>query len=116
MGAIYKMVEIETNDIKRYTAKRSLGKNSLAGTKQIFRFPGRDVVGRSSECMEGGRALQKPVILGGVLIQPLPDLNQSRERAAAALAELPAAIRQIETTEPYPVEYSTQLKQLNQSL
>jgi nicotinate phosphoribosyltransferase len=116
MGAIYKMVEIESRDIKRYTAKRSSGKNSLPGTKQIFRFPGRDVVGRSSECMEGARALQKPVILGGVLIQPLPDLKQSRELAAAALPELPATIRQIETTEPYPVEYSAQLLQLNQSL
>jgi nicotinate phosphoribosyltransferase len=116
MGAIYKMVEIESDDIKRYTAKRSSGKNSLPGTKQIFRFPGRDVVARSTECMEGARALQQPVILGGVLIQPLPDLKQSRERAAAALAVLPAAIRQIETTEPYPVEYSAQLLQLNQSL
>jgi nicotinate phosphoribosyltransferase len=116
MGAIYKMVEIESNDIKRYTAKRSLGKNSLPGTKQIFRFPGRDVVARSSECFEGARALQKPVILGGALIQPLPEIKQCRERAAAALAELPASIRQIEATEPYPVEYSAQLLQLNQSL
>jgi nicotinate phosphoribosyltransferase len=116
MGAIYKMVEIESNDIKRYTAKRSLGKNSLPGTKQIFRFPGRDMVARSSECLEGARALQKPVILGGSLIQPLPDLKESRERAATALAELPASVRQIETTEPYPVEYSAQLLQLNQSL
>jgi nicotinate phosphoribosyltransferase len=116
MGAIYKMVEIESNDIKRYTAKRSLGKHSLPGTKQIFRFPGHDVIARSSECLEGARALQIPVILGGKLIQPLPDLKQSRERAAAALAELPAAIRQIETTKPYPVEYSAQLLQLDQSL
>lgn len=116
MGAIYKMVEIESNDIKRYTAKRSLGKNSLPGTKQIFRFPGRDVVARSSECMEGAKALQEPVILGGTLMQALPSLKESRERAADALAELPAAIRQIEASEPYPVEYSAQLLKLNQSL
>jgi hypothetical protein len=60
--------------------------------------------------------LQKPVILGGELIQPLPDLKAARERAAAALAELPARIRQIETTEPYPVEFSAELLKLNQSL
>ena len=81
MGAIYKMVEIDTNDIKRYTAKRSLGKGSLPGTKQIFRFPGRDVVALSSECFEGARALQKPVILGGTLIQPLPTAREIREKS-----------------------------------
>lgn len=116
MGAIYKMVEIESGDRKRHTAKRSVGKGSLPGTKQVFRFKDHDVIGRSSECFEGARALQQPVILGGNLMEPLPDAHQARERAAAALADLPASIRQIETTEPYPVEYSAQLLQLNKSL
>jgi nicotinate phosphoribosyltransferase len=109
MGAIYKMVEIESGDIKRYTAKRSTGKNSLPGSKQIFRFPDHDVIARSTECLDGAVALQQPVILGGRLIQPLPELRKSRERAAAALGALPVNIRQIETTEPYPVEHSQKL-------
>jgi nicotinate phosphoribosyltransferase len=113
MGAIYKMVEIENGEVKRYTAKRSTGKKSLAGTKQIFRFPDRDVVGRSSECLEGARALQKPVMLGGKLIQPLPDVKEARERAAALLAALPERVRRIDSIEPYPVEYSAQLLALN---
>jgi nicotinate phosphoribosyltransferase len=113
MGAIYKMVEIENGEMKRYTAKRSTGKKSLAGTKQIFRFPDRDVVGRSSECLEGARALQKPVMLGGKLIQPLPDVKEARERAASLLASLPERVRRIDSTEPYPVEYSAQLLALN---
>jgi nicotinate phosphoribosyltransferase len=113
MGAIYKMVEIENGEMKRYTAKRSTGKKSLAGTKQIFRFPDRDVVARSSECLEGARALQKPVLIGGKLIQPLPDVKEARERAASLLASLPERVRRIDSTEPYPVEYSAQLLALN---
>jgi nicotinate phosphoribosyltransferase len=116
MGTIYKMVEIGNGEMKRYTAKSSTGKNSRAGTKQIFRFPDRDVVARSTECLEGARALQKPVILGGNLIQPLPDLREARERAAKALSELPERIRRIESAEPYPVEYSAELLGLNNTL
>lgn len=116
MGAIYKMVEIESNDIKRYTAKRAIGKNSLPGTKQIFRFPDRDVVARSAECLEGSRALLQPVIHAGRLIQPLPGIRQTRDRAAAALAQLPESIRRIEPSEPYPVEYSEALLQLNKKV
>ncbi len=116
MGAIYKMVEIESHDVKRYTAKRSAGKHSLPGTKQVFRLAGRDVIGRSSECFEGARALQQPVILGGQLLQPLPGLSQIRERAASAVAALPESIRQIDHPEIYPVEYSAKLLELDSSV
>jgi nicotinate phosphoribosyltransferase len=109
MGAIYKMVEIESSDMKRYTAKRSTGKNSLPGAKQIFRFPDHDVIARSTECLEGAKALQQPVIIGGQRVQPPTDIRKARERAAAELAALPASVRQIETTEPYPVQYSAKL-------
>ncbi len=116
MGAIYKMVEIESNGIKRYTAKRSIAKNSLPGAKQIFRFPDHDVVARSTECIDESRALLQPVIYGGRLIQPLRAIREARERAAAALAQLPPAIRQLQLSEPYPVEYSARLLQLDATI
>lgn len=116
MGAVYKMVEIETGETKRYTAKRSMGKNSMAGTKQIFRFPDRDIVTRSTECIEGARALQQPVILGGNLVQKLPGVQEIRDRAEQALAALPEWIRSIENAEPFPVEYSQELLALNKDL
>jgi nicotinate phosphoribosyltransferase len=116
MGAIYKMVEIESDGVRRYTAKRSTGKNSMPGAKQIFRFPDHDVVGRSTECPEGSQALLQPVIYGGRPIQPLAGVRQARERAAAALAQLPPAIRQIEPSEPYPVQYSALLLELDKTI
>src|SRR5579872_1505685 len=38
MGAIYKIVELESNGVSRATAKYSTEKNSLPGAKQVFRY------------------------------------------------------------------------------
>ena len=109
MGAVYKMVEIETGGTKRFTAKHSAEKSSLPGAKQLFRFTNRDVIGLYTECFSGAIALQRPVILGGRLLEPLPDVHTIRDRAAFAVSALPPNIRQIETIARYPVEYSPQL-------
>src|SRR5579863_1747356 len=81
MGAAYKLVELDIHGIKRFTAKYSEEKTSVPGAKQVFRAPHRDVIARSGEC-GNGEALLRPVLLGGELVEPLPSLEQSRERAA----------------------------------
>ena len=111
MGAIYKMVELEICGIKRFTAKYSEDKSSLPGAKQVFRDVARDVVARSGECGKG-EALLRPMILGGRLIEPLPALAQSRERATQCIANLPPALRQLEDAEPWPVIQSRELREL----
>ena len=111
MGAVYKMVEVDIHGIKRFTAKFSQDKPSLPGAKQIFRAAHRDVVARSGEC-GSGEALLRPVILGGKLVEPLPDLPQARERAARSLAALAPALRQLEVVEPWPVILSRELREL----
>ena len=110
MGAIYKMVELEICGIKRFTAKYSEDKSSLPGAKQVFRDVARDVVARSGECGKG-EALLRPMILGGRLIEPLPALAQSRERATQCIANLPPALRQLEDAEPWPVIQSRELRE-----
>ncbi len=110
MGAVYKLVEMDTCGIKRYTAKRSEGKISSPGAKQVFRLPDHDVLARSGECCGGnGEALLRPVILGGELIEPLPTVAAARQRAAECLAKLPPALRSLDMTEPYRVEHSAEL-------
>ncbi len=109
LSAVYKMVELEISGIKRFTAKYSADKISLPGSKQIFREEARDVVARSGECGKG-EALLRPVILGGRLVEPLPTVEQARRRAAESLAKLPAALRQLEVAEPWPVIYSRELR------
>ncbi len=111
LSATYKLVELEISGIKRFTAKYSEDKLSMPGAKQVFRDVARDVVARSGECGKG-EALMRPVILGGRLIEPLPTLESARARAAQSLAGLPAALRQLETAEPWPIVYSRELREL----
>ncbi len=111
MGAIYKLVELDIQGIKRFTAKYSDDKATVPGAKQVFRAAHRDVIARSGEC-GNGEALLRPVLLGGELVEPLPTLEQSRERAAAMMAKLPEEIRGLEPAEPWPVIYSRELREL----
>ena len=59
-----------------------------------------------------GEALLRPVVLGGRLIEPLPDLETSRAYAAASIAKLPPALRELEEAEPWPVIHSRELREL----
>jgi nicotinate phosphoribosyltransferase len=111
LSAIYKMVEVDISGIKRFTAKYSEHKNTLPGAKQVFRFPGRDVLARAGECSPG-EPLLRPVILGGGLVEPLPSLAQARTRAAKSLAALPAAMRGLEPAGPWPLDISKDLAAL----
>jgi nicotinate phosphoribosyltransferase len=113
LSAVYKLVELEISGIKRYTAKFSEDKPSYPGSKQVFRAAARDVIARSGEC-GNGEALQRPVILGGRLIEPLPTLEQARQRAVEQIAKLPPALRQLEVGEPWPVIHSKGLRELTE--
>jgi nicotinate phosphoribosyltransferase len=111
MGTIYKLVELDISGIKRFTAKMSEEKSTLPGAKQIFRFEDHDVLGRSGECSRG-KALLRPVLLGGQLVEPLANLDAARARAAESIGKLPAAMRALELAEPWPVRHSQDLAAL----
>lgn len=112
MGTVYKLVEVDICGIKRFTAKFSENKATLPGAKQIFRLPDRDVLGRAAECCGQSEALLRPVILGGKLIEPLPDARAAQCRALDSIAKLPAKLRGLEVADPHPVEYSKDLAAL----
>jgi len=103
MGAIYKIVELESNGVSRATAKYSAEKTSLPGAKQVFRYSDRDLVGCSGECACGAEALQKPVMVKGEIVCRRT-LEQSRERARQHLAAIDPA--------SHLVEYSHDLLEL----
>jgi nicotinate phosphoribosyltransferase len=111
MGTIYKLVELDISGIKRFTAKMSEEKSTLPGAKQIFRFEDHDVLGRSGECSKG-KALLRPVLLGGRLVEPLANLETARARAAESIGKLPATLRALEQAEPWPVRHSQDLAAL----
>ena len=114
LSAVYKLVEVEVQGIKRYTAKFSADKNTLPGAKQIFRYADRDVVSCSWECpTDGPQALLRPVMIGGQVVEPLPSASEARDHAAASIAKLPVGCRMLSGHDsPWRVEYSSDLMKL----
>ncbi len=124
LGAVYKLVEVEgASGARRPVAKRSEGKATYPGAKQVFRTTSadgrfaRDEIALATEARPGARPLLEPVIRGGALVRPLPALAEVRERARSELAALPEALREIRAPgaaapAPYPVVRSPALEAL----
>ena len=120
LGVVYKLVELETSGkaaIKRYTLKLSEDKQTLPGSKQIFRYADHDLLARSTECPScpagsaPSEALLRPVIIGGRLVEPLPTATQARKYAAESLAKLPAPCHSLfENPGAWKVDVSTELE------
>ncbi|MFP4182543.1 MAG: nicotinate phosphoribosyltransferase [Thiohalospira sp.] len=95
--------------------KRSEGKGTWAGPKQIHREhrAGRMAGDRLTTADEAapGHPLLHPVLRGGEPVTERPRLAAIRETAAAELAALPEALRSLEpAVEPYPVHVSERLR------
>jgi nicotinate phosphoribosyltransferase len=115
LGVVYKLVELDG----RVTAKFSEDKQTLPGAKQVFRFAGHDVIACSWECLGCGhdepqsRALLRPVVLKGKLIEPLPNVSAARQNATESMKRLPTAIRSLfDTDQHYRVDHSPALLSL----
>lgn len=112
IGAVYKLVELDEDGSKRYTAKLSEGKHTMPGMKQVFRLSDRDEIACASEC-GGGQPLIRPVISHGELLESLPDVHAARENTLESLKRLPVACRSLfESEDKYSVEYSAELRRL----
>ena len=94
LSAVYKMVEIESNGVRRFVAKQSVHKHTLPGAKQIFRYQDRDVIGGCWECpsckpmAEPSTALLRPMMLEGAILGKLPSVSESRDYCAHALEKI----------------------------
>ncbi len=106
--------------------KRSEGKATWPGAKQVWRWSGpddrieRDRVALADEpAPPGAQALLQPVMRAGRRIAPPEPLDALRAHAAAQLAALPEPLRGIDAAMPeqaYPVAISEALQQLAASL
>lgn len=118
LGAVYKLVEMESGGVRRYTAKYSEEKHSRPGAKQVFRYANRDLVGCAWEHPAGDETpepLLRPVLKEGALVAPLPTAYEVRKQAAANLRKLPHALKSLYVAEenPWRVEYSKELQALD---
>ncbi len=123
LGVVYKLVEIEDAAGHRYPFKLSHDKRTLPGAKQVFRYADHDVVGLVSECptctgsgeLVDCQALQRPVIVHGNLVEPLPTAAEARKHAEASLARLPAyCLSLFEGKEDWSVDISSELRALTE--
>ncbi|MCL6543702.1 MAG: nicotinate phosphoribosyltransferase [Bryobacteraceae bacterium] len=114
LGAIYKLVELESEGIRRYTAKFSEDKATYPGAKQVYRFKDHDLIACSWESppAKGAKALLRLVLLDGKPVKPLPSASEVREYAARQLAALPAPCRRLDSAWTYRIEYSSALMDL----
>ncbi|MFQ5673735.1 MAG: nicotinate phosphoribosyltransferase [Nitrospinales bacterium] len=114
LECVYKIQEYEGKPRR----KRSAGKATLPGRKQVYRRLGTDgrmtgdVVALEGEPVEGEPLLQ-PVMRRGRRVAPPTPLTQSRQHAADGLARLPDCLQTLEETPPaYPVNISARLRDL----
>jgi nicotinate phosphoribosyltransferase len=100
--------------------KQSEGKATWPGRKQVYRrFMAGQMVG-DILTVEGdsreGRPLIRPYMKGGKRLAQPESLADIRSRAANELASLPAHLRNLKNTPPYPVEVSEKLIQLKKDI
>ena len=114
LDAVYKLQEY-AGQARR---KRSAGKATWPGRKQVYRHYGadgrfaRDVVTEEKD-VQPGEALIEQVMSSGKRLRALPELEASRARARAQLARLPAELQTLgDAAEPYPVEFAPALRAL----
>ncbi len=97
--------------------KLSPGKTTWPGAKQVYRHRDRhgrldyDVVTLADDAQRG-EPLLEPVMRGGALLAPLPDLEAARKRAAENLASLPDRLRALHAGGEYRVEMAPALQAL----
>jgi nicotinate phosphoribosyltransferase len=111
LGVVYKLVELRSDGISRYTAKFSEDKMTYPGAKQVFRYRNHDEIACAWECRppESAEALIHPILVEGKLVEPLPSVAEVRSYAGKALADLPPACVRLESPVPYRTEYTPAL-------
>jgi nicotinate phosphoribosyltransferase len=112
----YKLVEYGEKPV----LKRSPGKISWPGAKQVFRQRNnqgkleKDIIGLRDERITGTEALLRKVMKSGKIVAALPTLAESRAGLAKELGHLPDSIKAIRNPVLYPVEFSPALVQLRE--
>ena len=93
--------------------KRSSGKATWPGRKQVWRLPARDVIALEDEHgPEGATPLLEPVMRAGARVSPRVPLSQIREGCRTMVSALPSSLLDLDNDATYPVDPSPQLAQL----
>lgn len=105
----------------RPTRKRSEGKATWPGRKQVYRYLTPDArlshdIVTTDRDHRPGEPLLRPVMKEGRRLAISPDLRDMRRHAGAQLAQLPESLRALETGPSYDVRISQDLQSLAQTV
>jgi nicotinate phosphoribosyltransferase len=111
LGGVYKLVEILREGTVTPVAKRSLGKQTLPGRKQVWRVgesttAAYDVVGLATE------AAMECVMRDGRRTGSAPRLCELRAACTSTRLTIPESVRRLSAPGPYPVTFSAALVEL----
>ncbi len=115
LGGVYKLVEIEDGRVVRGVMKRSTGKSTWPGRKQVWRMFEAgvaigDVITLADEPgPSGAEALLEPVMRDGVRTSAPPSLESLRRDCRRAADALPSSLLEPEQAPLYPVHLSEPL-------
>lgn len=103
----------------RPTRKRSEGKATWPGRKQVYRYLTPDAhlshdIITTDRDHQPGEPLLRPAMEEGRRLELLPDLGEMRRHAAAQLGQLPESLRALEVGPAYDVQISQDLQSLAQ--
>jgi nicotinate phosphoribosyltransferase len=116
LGGVYKLVEIAGPNGVRQVLKRSAGKRTQPGAKQVWRIiedgvASRDIVSLIGELPPvGGTPLLQRVMRSGVRLAKPAALPGLRSRCAELIAVMPGWMTGVEPNVDYAVEFSTGLQ------
>lgn len=111
LGVVYKLAEDESGP----KFKRSPGKETLPGRKQVFRTIREgtmisDLIAPFDASVPAGSVpVLSKVMEGGKRTQPSPSISQIKARFQATLDRLPAPLRSLDAADPYPVRVDPSL-------
>jgi nicotinate phosphoribosyltransferase len=112
LSTVYKLVE----DAGGPKMKRSTGKATLPGRKQVYRQSRdgvlvRDVLALADEVVDG-EPLLRQVMAAGRRLAPAEPLVEAQRRCRDEVARLPAPLRRLDERHAYEVELSAGLRRL----
>ena len=117
LDCVYKLQEYGGRSCR----KRSEGKATWPGRKQVYRYLAddghmdHDIVTTHDDRLPGEPLLQ-PVMKNGCRLAPWPDLTELQHHTAAQLGQLPESLRALETVPAYDVRISLALQGLAQTV
>lgn len=112
LDMVYKMVRYDDRNV----LKRSPGKETIAGEKQIFRYRNgygvfaKDIIGMRRELRDDAQPLLHLVMQDGKVCQPLPSVHRAREHFKTEFACLPEDYKILADPPIYPVRISSALQ------